>query len=151
MKTTELSEKEINMTLPGTQISRRAFLKRMGLMGGGLIVYYTVGDISAEARTKRAGFLGGRVPTDFNAFLRIDSDNRVTCLVGKIEMGQGPITSFAQMLAEELDVPYDSVEMVMGDTDRCPWDAGQGHPERTGGRKAILRRGAVGHEKRLHL
>jgi isoquinoline 1-oxidoreductase len=45
-------------------------------------------------------------------------------MVGKIEMGQGPITSFVQMLAEELDVPYESVDMVMGDTDLCPWDSG---------------------------
>jgi isoquinoline 1-oxidoreductase len=64
------------------------------------------------------------VPTDFNAFLKIGVDNRVTCFVGKIEMGQGPITSFAQMLAEELDVAYESVDMVMGDTAVCPWDAG---------------------------
>jgi nicotinate dehydrogenase subunit B len=28
------------------------------------------------------------------------------------------------MMAEELDVPYESVDMVMGDTDLCPWDAG---------------------------
>jgi isoquinoline 1-oxidoreductase len=96
----------------------------MGLLGGGLIVYCSVGDIAAQARAPREGYLGSNVPTDFNAFLRIGIDNRVTCFVGKIEMGQGPITSFAQMLAEELDVAYESVDMVMGDTDRCPWDAG---------------------------
>jgi len=28
------------------------------------------------------------------------------------------------MLADELDVPFDSVDMVMGDTDLCPWDMG---------------------------
>jgi isoquinoline 1-oxidoreductase len=28
------------------------------------------------------------------------------------------------MMAEELDVAYESVDMVMGDTDLCPWDAG---------------------------
>ena len=28
------------------------------------------------------------------------------------------------MLAEELDTPLDSVDIVMGDTDRCPWDMG---------------------------
>ena len=39
-------------------------------------------------------------------------------------MGQGIITSLAQMLAEELGVPLYSVDMVMGDTDLCPWDAG---------------------------
>ena len=39
-------------------------------------------------------------------------------------MGQGVITSLAQMLADELDVSLDSVDMVMGDTDLCPWDMG---------------------------
>ena len=105
-------------------LSRREFLKRMGLLGGGLVVYCTLGDTPALARALREGYAGSQVPTDFNAFLRIGADNRVTCFVGKIEMGQGPITSFAQMLAEELDVPYEAVDMVMGDTDRCPWDAG---------------------------
>ena len=116
--------KESGLSAPFTSLSRREFLKRMGLLGGGLIVYCTIGDTTAQARAPREGFLGSNVPTDFNAFLRIGADNRVTCFVGKIEMGQGPITSFAQMLAEELDVAYESVDMVMGDTDRCPWDAG---------------------------
>jgi isoquinoline 1-oxidoreductase len=39
-------------------------------------------------------------------------------------MGQGVITSLAQMLADELEVPLDSVDMVMGDTALCPWDMG---------------------------
>jgi len=116
--------KEAGLTAPFATLSRREFLKRMGLLGGGLMVYCTIGDLTAQARAPRDGYLGGNVPTDFNAFLRIGLDNRVTCFVGKIEMGQGPITSFAQMLAEELDVAYESVDMVMGDTDRCPWDAG---------------------------
>lgn len=105
-------------------LTRRDFLKRMGLMGGGLVVYATIGDAAAIARAPRQGYAGAKVPTDFNAFVRIGTDNRVTCFVGKIEMGQGPITSFAQMVAEELDVAYTSVDMVMGDTDLCPWDAG---------------------------
>lgn len=105
-------------------LTRRDFLKSLGVVGGGLIVYAALGDGSALARAAREGYMGAQVPVDFNAFLRIGTDNRVTCFVGKIEMGQGPITSFAQMLAEELDVPYESVDMVMGDTARCPWDAG---------------------------
>jgi len=105
-------------------LNRRGFLKHMGLVGGGILVYGTVGLPAAWTRTPRTGYIGGKVPTDFNAFLRIGADNRVTCFVGKIEMGQGPITSFAQMLAEELEVAYEAVDMVMGDTQRCPWDAG---------------------------
>ena len=64
------------------------------------------------------------MPTDFNAFLRIGEDGRVTCFTGKIEMGQGIVTSLAQMLADELSVPLEQVDMVMGDTDLCPWDMG---------------------------
>ena len=34
------------------------------------------------------------------------------------------MTSLAQMAAEDLGVGLDAIEMVMGDTDRCPWDMG---------------------------
>ncbi|HSN68697.1 MAG TPA: molybdopterin cofactor-binding domain-containing protein, partial [Thermoanaerobaculia bacterium] len=63
-------------------------------------------------------------PEDLNAYLRIDEDGRVTVFSGKIEMGQGVLTSQAQMAAEELGVPLAAITMVLGDTDRCPWDAG---------------------------
>jgi isoquinoline 1-oxidoreductase len=65
-----------------------------------------------------------QLPQDFNAFLSIGEDGRVTGFTGKIEMGQGVITSLAQMLADELAVSLDAVNMVMGDTDLCPWDMG---------------------------
>jgi nicotinate dehydrogenase subunit B len=41
-----------------------------------------------------------------------------------VELGQGIVTSLAQIAAEELDVPLGSVDMVMGDTALCPWDMG---------------------------
>lgn len=107
-----------------SSLTRRQFLKRLGVLGGGIVVYCTLGDSELFARARREGYLGAGIPTDFNAFLRIGVDERVTCLTGKIEMGQGPITSLPQMLAEELDVSYDLVDIVMGDTDLCPWDAG---------------------------
>ena len=42
----------------------------------------------------------------------------------KIEMGQGVMTSLAQMAAEDLGADLASIDMVMGDTDKCPLDAG---------------------------
>src|SRR5450759_1303010 len=39
-------------------------------------------------------------------------------------MGQGAMTSLPQLVAEELDVPLSMVDIVMGDTDVCPWDMG---------------------------
>ena len=97
-----------------SQLTRRQFLKRMGLLGGGIVVYVSIGDPSSLAQP----------PADFNAFLRIGADGRVACFTGKIEMGQGVITSLAQMLADELTVPLASVDMVMGDTLLCPYDRG---------------------------
>lgn len=100
-------------------VSRRGFLK--GSVGG-IAIFVTFGPTMAGAAPSEAS--SGVVPKDFNAFLRIGEDGRVTCLTGKIEMGQGPITSLPQMLADELDVTYESVDIVMGDTDLCPWDMG---------------------------
>ncbi|UCF17411.1 MAG: xanthine dehydrogenase family protein molybdopterin-binding subunit, partial [Phycisphaerales bacterium] len=98
-------------------LTRREFIKSLG---GGIIILFCIGDLSVvEARRRGRGY-----PEDFNAYLRISSDGRVTCFTGKVELGQGVITSLAQMLAEELDVPLESVDMVMGDTAVCPWDMG---------------------------
>ncbi|HEV2438408.1 MAG TPA: molybdopterin cofactor-binding domain-containing protein [Verrucomicrobiae bacterium] len=103
--------------------SRRDFLKQLG---GGIIVCVVMSEfLAAQAQESRRfrGF-GRGLPSDFNAFLRIDEHGRVTGYTGKIEMGQGPITSLPQMLAEELDTPLGTVDIVMGDTDLCPWDMG---------------------------
>ncbi len=43
---------------------------------------------------------------------------------GKVEVGQNIRTSLAQLVAEELRVPFDSITMIMGDTDLTPWDMG---------------------------
>ena len=106
---------------PSFPFDRREFLK---LFGGGLTILFTVGDAGALQEQKRQRSFRPRLPEDFNAFLRIKEDGRVSCFTGKIEQGQGAITSIAQMLADELDVPMDSVDMVMGDTDLCPYDMG---------------------------
>ncbi|MGD8740341.1 MAG: molybdopterin-dependent oxidoreductase [Desulfobacterales bacterium] len=107
-----------------SKMNRREFLKRLGVLGGGVIIGFNTFDRLTWARMSRSGFLGAEIPTDFNAFLRIGADNRVVLYTGKIEMGQGTMTSIPQLLAEELYVNVDAVDIVMGDTDLCPWDAG---------------------------
>jgi nicotinate dehydrogenase subunit B len=101
----------------GRSLHRRDFIR---LLGGGIIVLFNA-DLSdllgQESRTR--GY-----PTDFNAYLRIAGDGRVTIYSGKIEMGQGVVTSLAQMAADELAVSLDSIDMVMGDTALCPFDMG---------------------------
>jgi len=97
-------------------VSRRQFLQGVG---SGIVILFTIGDPTMQGQGRRRG-----ERPDFNAFLLIGEDGRVTCYSGKIEMGQGPVTSLAQSLADELDVSLDSVDMVMGDTELCPYDAG---------------------------
>jgi CO/xanthine dehydrogenase Mo-binding subunit len=98
--------------------TRRDFLK---ISGQGIFVMFTVdiSDLLAARSIQQRG-----APTDFNAYLRIGEDGRVTLFTGKIEMGQGIHTSLPQMLAEELDVALDMVDPIMGDTALCPWDMG---------------------------
>jgi isoquinoline 1-oxidoreductase len=63
-------------------------------------------------------------PTDVNAYIKVGEDGRITVFSGKIEMGQGVETSMAQMIAEDLGTPLDQIDMIMGDTDTCPYDQG---------------------------
>ena len=90
--------------------------------GAGLFVFFR----AEMAVAQEPGRLPGRQtgPTDLNAYLKIGADGRVTCLVGKVELGQGAMTELAMALAEELDVAMDAVDVVMGDTDLCPYDMG---------------------------
>jgi isoquinoline 1-oxidoreductase len=97
-------------------LDRREMLK---LMGSGIVILIPA---KQHLALPRGSQMPSRYPDDFNAFLRIGEDGRVTCFSGKIEMGQGIITSLAQMLADELDVPVTSIDMVMGDTMLCPAD-----------------------------
>jgi nicotinate dehydrogenase subunit B len=97
-------------------VDRRSFLQ---LVGGGIVVLARVGPSLLSAQERAHSY-----PTDFNAYLRIGEDGKVEILSGKIEMGQGVMTSQAQMAAEELGVSLDAITMILGDTGQCPWDMG---------------------------
>ncbi len=117
MKKTGVEKQVRARTATQLFMARRDFFKSVG---GGIAVFFTfdISDLlSQESR-------GRGYPTDLNAYLRIGEDGRVTIFSGKIEMGQGVVTSLAQMAADELGVAIESVDMIMGDTDQCPFDAG---------------------------
>ena len=141
-----MNEEELQVAESGRDekiysLNRREFLQGIG---GGIIIFFTVGDSSALGQRR-----GQKERPDFNAFLRIGEDGRVTCFTGKVELGQGPITSLAQTLADELDVSLESVDMVMGDTARCPFDAGTWGSQTTPYHGPVLR--AAGAEARAIL
>ena len=65
-----------------------------------------------------------RDPERLEQRIRVERDGTVTALSGKIDFGQGLRTAFAQIVADELDVPIERVRVVLGDTDQVPFDFG---------------------------
>jgi CO/xanthine dehydrogenase Mo-binding subunit len=100
-------------------VDRRDFLK---LLGSGLLVCLV--HPSTQAQESGRFFGGHELPKDVGAWLHIAADGRVKVFTGKVEVGQNIRTSLAQLVAEELRVPFGSITMVMGDTALTPWDMG---------------------------
>ena len=119
MKKTDTKTQTESGTGKNNGMKRRSFVK---LLGGGIFIFFQPWDIFNVSDL--AVPQGRSLPKDYNAFLQIAEDGTVSCFTGKIEMGQGAITSLAQMMADELNVPLEKVKMVMGDTDLCPYDGG---------------------------
>jgi nicotinate dehydrogenase subunit B len=55
-----------------------------------------------------------------DSWIRIDADGTITVFTGKAELGQGFKTAFQQIAAEQLDVPFASLNVVTADTGRTP-------------------------------
>ena len=105
-------------------MKRRTFLQATGATG--IFLFFRGPALDAVQAPPIEGPRPPGYPSDCNAYLRIGADGRVGCFTGKVELGQGIMTSLAMLLAEELDVPFTQVDMLMGDTDLCPWDTATG-------------------------
>ncbi len=101
---------------------RRDFFK---FLGAGIVVVCAA---SRAAGSQESG--GGRhnseddPPREIDAWLHIDPNGGITVFTGKVEVGQNIRTSLSQAVSEELCVPVKSIQMVMGDTQRVPFDLG---------------------------
>src|SRR5258708_3608152 len=86
-------------------ISRRTFLKAGAATSGALVL-----GVYLPNRKAAAVPVGASSFTP-NAFVRIDAQGRVTLVMPMVEMGQGIYTAQAMLLAEELEVGLDQVEV----------------------------------------
>ncbi|HEY8470772.1 MAG TPA: molybdopterin cofactor-binding domain-containing protein [Longimicrobiales bacterium] len=103
-------------------LSRRQFL---GTVGAGVVVLVVVRDGLSLDEQEFGEAEALRASADpIGAWLHIGEDGAVTVFTGKVEVGQDIRTSLTQAVAEELDVPPSSITLIMGDTDRVPYDAG---------------------------
>jgi CO/xanthine dehydrogenase Mo-binding subunit len=107
------------------RLERRAFLQTCGLL---VAVVFTRADAQESGgdggARRRPNGEGNTEARDLAAWLHIDETGRVTAYTGKVELGQNIRTSLAQAIGDELRVPFETIALVMGDTDLTPWDAG---------------------------
>ncbi len=103
------------------EVDRRDFIR---LFGGGLLVVVAASDVRSQESGRAAGQRSRAATPELSAWLHIDEAGRVTACTGKVELGQNIRTSLAQAVADELRVPFSSITMIMGDTDKTPFDMG---------------------------
>ena len=87
-----------------TALTRRGFLQGAAVAAGGLVV----GCASPLPPVPAAG--DARV-SGFDAWLHVTNDDRILLYCDKVEMGQGTFTAFATLVAEELEVDPQRIEV----------------------------------------
>ena len=115
------------------KISRRYFLKSGFVFGGGLILgfYFNPPGSLGEA--------GAEPPATFvpNAFIRIGTDDLVTIIVNKSEMGQGVYTSLPMLIAEELECDWNKIRVEPAPVDPAYNHTQWGPMQGTGGSTSV--------------
>jgi nicotinate dehydrogenase subunit B len=108
-----------------TLSSRREFLQA----SGALIVSFSLGGRTARAQGPVSG---SPAANQLDSWIAVGADGRVTAYSGKEELGQGISTAQAQLVAEELSVPFDHVHLIYCDTaftpDQAYTSGSQSHP-----------------------
>ncbi len=94
-----------------TTLTRREFLKT----SGALVVSFAAPPIAGAVAQVAAG-KPALVPTELDSWIAVLPDGRVQAFFGKMDMGQGLEVVIAQIVADELDVACDKVDVLMGDT-----------------------------------
>ena len=103
--------------MPALLSSRRAFLRTAAAASGGLVIAgYLPGSRSERLAAQRGGF-------EPNVWIRINADNSVRIMLSMLELGQGVMTAMPMLVAEELDIDWNSIT-----TEWAPADRRYGNP-----------------------
>ncbi len=94
-------------------LTRRDVLKTTGAL---VITLAAPAGLARKALSATGGKPPAFSPTQLDSYLAVTPDNKVAVYFGKMDMGQGVDTAIGQIVADELDVPFEAVTVVMGDT-----------------------------------
>jgi isoquinoline 1-oxidoreductase subunit beta len=90
---------------PTRPLNRREFLGGAATLGGGLVLALSLPGWPKSPAGKNDG-------GQLNAWLQISSDDRITVVVDRSEMGQGVYTAMPMLLAEELEVDVATIKVI---------------------------------------
>ncbi|MGB8611265.1 MAG: molybdopterin cofactor-binding domain-containing protein, partial [Pseudolabrys sp.] len=98
-----------------------AFTRRSVLLGGGALVVSIGAPVSLDiVLSLQAAHAEGAkpplTPDQLSSYIAVNADGSVAAFFGKMDMGHGLQVAIAQIVAEELDVPFKRVKVFMGDT-----------------------------------
>jgi len=98
-----------------------AFTRRSMLLGSGALVVSIGAAVSLDTllSMQQAFAQGARpplTPDQLSSYIAVNADGTVSAYFGKMDMGHGLGVAIGQIVADELDVPFKSVKVVMADT-----------------------------------
>ncbi|MBV9504350.1 MAG: xanthine dehydrogenase family protein molybdopterin-binding subunit [Acidobacteriia bacterium] len=94
-----------------TKVNRRGFLKAGLGTAAGLTLSFAIPEKALRAQT------AGSAAYPLNGYIHIGVDDTVTLVLPKSEMGQGPVTSLSQILADELDADWTKIRTQFAPVD----------------------------------
>lgn len=97
-------------------LSRRSMLQGMGMLVVSVGAPLTLDAVTSIANAAAQAARPALVPGELASYIAVNADGTVSAFFGKMDMGQGLFTSIGQIVAEELDVPFERVTVLMGDT-----------------------------------
>ncbi len=92
-------------------LSRRNFIKLSGLTGTALTLGFGLPAFGKETEILKAD-VAESLGVELNAWIHIDTSGKVTITNHRSEMGQGSFQSVPQMIAEELEVSLDKINII---------------------------------------
>jgi nicotinate dehydrogenase subunit B len=98
-----------------------SFTRRSLLIGGGALVVSVGAAVSLDTvlsigKAYAQGAKPPLTPDQLSSFIAVNADGSVTAYFGKMDMGHGLTVAIGQIVAEELDVSFNSVKVIMADT-----------------------------------
>ncbi len=118
--------------------ARKAEAAKRGKVRG--IGFSTYVEACGIAPSAVAGALGARAGLYESAEIRVHPTGSVTVFTGSHSHGQGHETTFAQIVSEQLGIPFDNVDISHGDTSKVQFGMGTyGSRSLAVGGEAIIR------------